>query len=282
MAANGISFSKYFLQACGVEPSNGAIRGMAIGVATFACLIHGTSRKLGIVINNVFGVIKVAMLLMIIIVGICAGAGVFGQDAVARDNLGVNKSFQSPSTDSYGYTEAFLAIIFAFGGFNQANYVLGEIDQPQRKYKVTAISTVALISGLYILVNVAYVRATPSTDAPSANKSRWQSSRNSISSTTRDQWHFNSSVSPSEARLRIESSLHCSPCQVSVTSWCRHSLPLEVSGHPYDTTHAWYTDTEYSEARNCERRDLAILQILRKQHQSPQAQIGVQTGFRGL
>ena len=34
-----------------------------------------------------------------------------------------NASSKDRAVESYGYTEAFLATIFAYGDFNQANYV---------------------------------------------------------------------------------------------------------------------------------------------------------------
>jgi amino acid transporter len=122
MAGNGVSFAEHFLLACGVDATNGTVRGMAIGVVTFACLIHGLSRKAGIVVNNTFGIIKVLMLLMVFIVGMLSAAGVFALKP-AKQNLSTSQTFRDASTDSYGYSAAFLAIIFAFGGFNQANYV---------------------------------------------------------------------------------------------------------------------------------------------------------------
>jgi hypothetical protein len=62
-------------------------------------------------------------------VGIASTAGAFRGNQfeepaeVAKENFDVHKAFSGASTESYGYAEAFLAIIFAFGGFNQANYV---------------------------------------------------------------------------------------------------------------------------------------------------------------
>jgi L-asparagine transporter-like permease len=123
MAGNGIAFAEYFLAAIGAETSNNAVRGVAVGIATLACLLHGIWRKGGIYLNNFFGIIKILILVMIFVVGVCAAAGVFTAKAIAKDNLNVHHSFSNSAAGSYGYSEAFLGIIFAFGGFNQANYV---------------------------------------------------------------------------------------------------------------------------------------------------------------
>jgi amino acid transporter len=119
-------------------PTNGEVRAVAIGVATFACLVHAVWRKGGIYLNNAFGFVKIAMLIMLFVVGIASAAGAFKGNQfekpaeVVKENFGVHKAFSGASTDSYGYAEAFLAIIFAFGGFNQANYVSAFVLSTQK------------------------------------------------------------------------------------------------------------------------------------------------------
>jgi amino acid permease len=88
---------------------------------------HAVSRRGGIWLGNLLAVIKVLMLLLIIITGICAWAGAFNTpnsnaNSVSQ-NLAVSHSFANPSNDSYGYAQAFLAVIFAWSGFDQPNYV---------------------------------------------------------------------------------------------------------------------------------------------------------------
>jgi len=74
-------------------------------------------------LGNIFALIKVLMLLLIIITGICAWAGAFHTPTYASDNMALNHSFADSSNDSYGYTQAFLAVIFAWSGFDQPNDV---------------------------------------------------------------------------------------------------------------------------------------------------------------
>lgn len=135
MAGNAIFFAEYILRAAGVPlpeesdaPSmsgyNAKVRCIAIAAVTFACTIHGVWRKGGIYLNNFFAVIKVLILLLIIVTGICAWAGLFGSKAInAVSNMNPSTAFAGSENDSYGYCQAFLAVIFAYGGFDQANYV---------------------------------------------------------------------------------------------------------------------------------------------------------------
>ncbi|GME65406.1 Amino acid/polyamine transporter I [Neofusicoccum parvum] len=159
MAGNAIAFGDYILMAAGQEnPSRAAVRGIALGVATFACLLHGVWRKGGIWLNNIFAVLKVAILVFIIVVGFCALGGTFGDKANnASTNYALNKSFSNTSNSSYGYAEGFLAVVFAYAGFNQSNYVLSEIDQPRKKFRKGVLTAVCIMCILYMLVNIAYL-----------------------------------------------------------------------------------------------------------------------------
>jgi len=123
MAGNCLIFGIRTLQAANIPVTNNAVRGLAIGAATIACLIHSFSRRGGIWLGNIFALIKVLMLSLIIITGICVWAGAFHTQKYASDNMALNNSFADSSNDSYGYTQAFLAVIFAWDGFDQPNYV---------------------------------------------------------------------------------------------------------------------------------------------------------------
>ncbi|KIW96185.1 uncharacterized protein Z519_03252 [Cladophialophora bantiana CBS 173.52] len=161
-AGNAIVFAENIMQAAGKEAMNASVRGIAVSVITFACLLHAISRTGGVWLNNFFGAVKFVMLLVLFILGVVYAAGGFGgSDETAAKNLNVHKSFAGAATSSYGYAEAFLAIIFAIGGFNQANYVLGDIDDPRKKFKHTAVTTVSIVSILYILINISYMLVVP-------------------------------------------------------------------------------------------------------------------------
>jgi L-asparagine transporter-like permease len=123
MAGNCLIFGIRILEAANVPGTNSAVRGIAVGAATFACGIHAFSRRGGIYLGNAFAIVKVLMLLMIIIAGICAWSGAFHTKTYAIENMTANYAFSSPSTDSYGYVKAFLAVVFAWNGFDQPNYV---------------------------------------------------------------------------------------------------------------------------------------------------------------
>jgi L-asparagine transporter-like permease len=123
MAGNCLVFGIRTLQAANVPVTNGAVRGLGIGAVTIACLIQSFSRRGGIWLGNIFALIKVLILLLIIATGLCAWGGVFHTPNYASDNMAANHAFAESSHNSYGFTQAFLAVIFAWSGFDQSNYV---------------------------------------------------------------------------------------------------------------------------------------------------------------
>ena len=102
---------------------NWIARGLALLVVTFTCGIHAGWRLGGIYLNNAFAIVKISMLLFIFITGCLTWGGVFHRSPEAISNLNSNVAFENPSKDAYAFAEAYLAVVFAFGGFNQANYV---------------------------------------------------------------------------------------------------------------------------------------------------------------
>jgi amino acid transporter len=165
MAGNAISFGMRILEASNAEVTNGAVRGIALAASVVACFIHTFSRKGGILLSSLFAVIKICMMLFIIVTAICYGTGTFpdlpnstiDRDETLSQNLSPSHAFSESSSSANGYAQAFLAIIFAFGGFEQPNYVLGEISRPHRTYPIAMAASVSIVCVLYMAVNVSYV-----------------------------------------------------------------------------------------------------------------------------
>ncbi|KAJ9642887.1 hypothetical protein H2199_004408 [Coniosporium tulheliwenetii] len=164
MAGNCMNFAVRVFEAAGVSPENGPVRGVAIAAATLSCFVHAISRRGGIWLSNILALIKVAMLLFIIVTGIMAYAGTFDSESFASENLAPKNAFSGAADDSYGYAQAFLSIIFAFNGFEQPNYVLGEIGRPRKKFPWATVMAVSLVCILYVAVNIVYMIVVPEED----------------------------------------------------------------------------------------------------------------------
>jgi amino acid transporter len=129
LAGNAIAFGIYVMSAAGYEdPSRGSVIGLAIGALSCACLVHVASRRGGIILNNIFAVLKVAILLMIIILGFIRSRGyTFGGHANADDfpthNFDLKKSFKGDVQNAPSFADALLLSVFTYSGFKQPFYV---------------------------------------------------------------------------------------------------------------------------------------------------------------
>ncbi|KAK1676643.1 high-affinity methionine permease [Colletotrichum godetiae] len=170
MAGNSIHFAIRLLEAADVKPENGPVRGIALAVATFSCGIHAFSRRGGILLNNILAVVKILIMLLIIVATIVvATKGFPGANNVFDKNTSPETSFKNASNEANSYAQAFLAIIFSFSGFEQPNYVLGEISRPKKKFPVAMGAGVGTVVTLYLVVNICYMVVVPKDDQINAN-----------------------------------------------------------------------------------------------------------------
>ncbi|KAF1844356.1 uncharacterized protein K460DRAFT_343641 [Cucurbitaria berberidis CBS 394.84] len=87
---------------------------------------------------------------------ICVLSGVANTNH-AEENLNISKSFSHAHSNIDSYTQGILAVFYAYSGYNQANYVLCEIDRPRKNFVRGIIIAVGMICVLYMLVNLSYM-----------------------------------------------------------------------------------------------------------------------------
>jgi hypothetical protein len=125
-AANSINFGQNILLAAGYkEASYGGTLAIGIGATTCACILHGLSRQWGIRLNNFLGLSKFLILLFLLVVGFAAVGVLAKKDPSLINDLSPEEAFRvdEPNSRPFRYAEAFLFVLFPFGGFHQANYV---------------------------------------------------------------------------------------------------------------------------------------------------------------
>lgn len=112
------------MRAAGLSDEAHATRGIAIVAITGACLIHVSWRRGGILLNNAIAMIKVAILLLIIVLGFATRGGAsFGQGRIQTTNFDIHTSFATPRGTAATYANSFIYIMGAYNGFRQPFYV---------------------------------------------------------------------------------------------------------------------------------------------------------------
>ncbi|KAK6083402.1 amino acid permease [Seiridium cupressi] len=166
-SGNALAFGRYILFASGsAEPDGWAARGIGIVCITFAVTLHSVFPRWGLRLVNVLGVFKVAVLLLIVFSGFAALAG----RRLVPDPHNFDDAFTFHRGDGWGgggayaYAQALLRVIYSYKGWENANYVIGELRHPRKTLAVAAPIAIGGVTILYVLANVAYFAAISKED----------------------------------------------------------------------------------------------------------------------
>ncbi|KAJ1993786.1 hypothetical protein GGI25_000928 [Coemansia spiralis] len=158
IAANGPVIGKYWLYAIGDSNNVGwHARGVGFGCITFVTLINILSAKWSLRLINLLTVVKIVVLLIIVITGIIAAAG--GLNVAHNDNW--SRGFRGTSNDAHAYASALTKVFWAYDGFTNLVYSLGELRKPQRNLPWSIGGSVVIVGVLYIMANVAFFFVVP-------------------------------------------------------------------------------------------------------------------------
>lgn len=166
-AGNCISFAKLAIQAFEPENKNPDYRlqkFIALIMLTAVCLMHVFSRNMGIAINNFLALYKLCLVTFIVIVGFAAMGGARGKGVTVGDpHYGLENfrdALDMKTMSMLEYANAILGVLWAYTGWENANYVLSEVKRPvgreSRVFKVAALGSIGTVTLLYVLANVAY------------------------------------------------------------------------------------------------------------------------------
>ncbi|KAK3942388.1 phosphatidylinositol 4-kinase-like protein [Diplogelasinospora grovesii] len=163
-----ISFSSYILKAAQSDSQDGSWlnRGIAVAAVSVVCLIHAFTPRLGIWLSNGLGAFKLVLLGLVVFTGFAALAGHTNADPKPQNFStfnGQGSALSGETEDSAGtaagYALALLQVQYAYSGWENANYVLTEVRNPQRTLKIAAPVAVSIITVMYLLANIAYFAA---------------------------------------------------------------------------------------------------------------------------
>lgn len=148
IAAVAITFARYALRLVG-RPE---VAPVPIAIASIMLLsaINYLGVKPGSRVLNVLVVLKVAALAVLI------GAGLFAAPSAGW------WSATRPAGDGTGlvaFGAALVPILFAYGGWQNANYVAEEIDNPRRNLPLSLLAGTITVVLIYVAVNAVYLRA---------------------------------------------------------------------------------------------------------------------------
>jgi basic amino acid/polyamine antiporter, APA family len=150
IAAVAITFANYALRLVG-RPDIAAVP-LAIASVIILSIINFLGVKPGSRVLNVLVVLKVAALAVLIVAGALA-PGTPGWWPVSRATSATGL------TTAASFGAALIPILFAYGGWQNANYVAEEIANPRRNLPLSLLAGTIAVVVIYVLVNAVYLRA---------------------------------------------------------------------------------------------------------------------------
>jgi len=168
IAAVAIAFASYTLRLVGqtgLSPVPLAILALAI-----LSVINFLGVKPGSRVLNVLVVLKIGALGILILFGFLAPSHDLWWSAG-------RSSTNAGASTMLAFGAALVPILFAYGGWQNANYVAEEIQNPQRNLPISIIGGTVAVVAIYVLVNIVYLRALgleglAATTTPAADAAR--------------------------------------------------------------------------------------------------------------
>ena len=124
---------------------------LAIAAIAALSLVNFFGVKPGSRVLNVLVVLKVSALALIIVAGAIAPASP-GWWSAARTHA-------PEASTVVAFGAALVPILFAYGGWQNANYIAEEIDNPRRNLPLSLLAGTTAVVAIYVTVNIVYLRA---------------------------------------------------------------------------------------------------------------------------
>lgn len=159
--AGSIVFGKYFLKMLNFDKdvynAGNTSKYVSLGIIALAVVIHGISVRVGIKIQNAFGLMKMALIVLMCLTGTYA---IFFYKPVAPTQWDrPTFSFNENSVLSINsLASAFISAFFCFSGWDSVHAVASEVKNPKRTLPLSGIFSLSICAFCYILMNIAYVK----------------------------------------------------------------------------------------------------------------------------
>jgi basic amino acid/polyamine antiporter, APA family len=147
MAAVAVTFAKYFREISGVNTSDGAIAAIVLLALT---AINCLGARAGSNVQSLLMILKSAAIVAMVVLGLALGGG----------HIHIRPLLDRPISPSLigAIGAAMIPIAFAYGGWQTATFVAGEMRDPRRELSRGLIAGVLGVVALYLSVNFVCLR----------------------------------------------------------------------------------------------------------------------------
>ena len=149
MAAVAVTFARYCRELTGLTLSDGALAALALAVLT---AINCLGVRSGAVVQNLLMLLKILAIAALVVCGFFARPGITPQVAAAPPSFDLLTAFGA----------ALVPVLFAYGGWQTASFLAGEVREPRKNLPRGLILGVVGVVALYLAVNVVCLRVLTS------------------------------------------------------------------------------------------------------------------------
>lgn len=153
-AAVAVTFASYAAALVGRAGDATFTTVVAVGSIVLLSLVNALGVRSGALTQNVFTLLKLAAIALLVVVGLALPAS---PAAAAGANVGPVPVGVLGVAFALG--TALVPVLFAYGGWQQTNFVAEEIVAPERNLPRALVLGVVTVVVAYLLVNAAYLRA---------------------------------------------------------------------------------------------------------------------------
>jgi APA family basic amino acid/polyamine antiporter len=156
IAALGIVFANYTIDVVGLANVWPTRMGIAVAAILFLSAINYFGIRFGSLTQNIFTVLKLAVLAGLVGAGLWLGAGELTTAEAASQSVWATGG-------TWGIIVAIGAaltpVLFSHGGWQHMNHIAAEIKQPNRNLPLSLLIGVGIVVGTYLLTNYAFLYA---------------------------------------------------------------------------------------------------------------------------
>ncbi len=145
MAAVAITFARYFIELTGVRLTDWTIAATALAALT---IINCLGVKAGSSVQSFLMVLKIGAIVVLVFCGFF---------------LGGERTESLPAVEPNNILTAMIPVLFAYGGWQTANFVAGEMRNPQKDLPRGLLIGVVAVIALYLSVNMVCLRVLGAT-----------------------------------------------------------------------------------------------------------------------
>lgn len=168
-----IIFGEYIVRAVvGAEAENASVwinKGVALAGLAFVTLLNCISTKLGTRMGDFFMFFKFIALFGITVTGIVVAITGFSFKGTPNTDWKTIGWFDGTSSDPSSWAVALYAGLWAFDGWDNTNYVVGEFLEPHRDLPRVIHTAMPLVILCYLFASVAYIFVLPEAVIVSSN-----------------------------------------------------------------------------------------------------------------